>query len=52
MNAGGTGLLREPVTGTFEQTQRAEDILNALATTLGATVETGDEGAFSLHTGR
>lgn len=37
------GLLQEPVTGTFEQDQPAEQVLGALAATLGAEVTRRDD---------
>jgi ferric-dicitrate binding protein FerR (iron transport regulator) len=37
-------LADEPVTGTFERDQPVEEVLGALTATLGATLETGDDG--------
>jgi ferric-dicitrate binding protein FerR (iron transport regulator) len=38
----------EPVTGTFDQQQPPEQILNALASTLGASVQGSKEEGYRL----
>jgi len=41
-------LAGEPVTGTFEREQPVEEVLGALAATLGAEVQTGADGQYRL----
>jgi ferric-dicitrate binding protein FerR (iron transport regulator) len=41
-------LADEPITGTFERKQPVQQVLNALAATLGADVQQGEEGQYRL----
>ena len=42
------GLASEPVTGTFEREQPVQQVLRALAATLGASVQQDDDGHYQL----